>query len=128
MLWGALVTRARSWGRHRARPSSRLPAATEAHDWLLDSKGGQALIFNSAAYASPVVERLLSAGEAAVNPTKRFVYYSKALARIASDVPYVPVYLSEGTLALSSRFAWRGRFGGFSSIGEACPLNVVAKT
>jgi peptide/nickel transport system substrate-binding protein len=104
-------------------------ASIAGYDWLVDSMGGQALDYNPAAYASPAVERLLSAGRAEINPTKRFAYYSKALARIQSDVPYVPLYLSQATLAHSSRFAWRGRFGAFGIYpwSGTWPLHLVAK-
>jgi peptide/nickel transport system substrate-binding protein len=62
--------------------------------------------FNIADYAPPALEPLITGGVATSNPARRFAIYSKILRQLATDVPYVPVWVQNGTAAVSSKFSW----------------------
>ena len=63
---------------------------------------------DTAAYAPPQVDALLNDGTATTDPARRFAVYSELLQRLADDVPYVPLYLADTGIALSSRFTYAG--------------------
>jgi peptide/nickel transport system substrate-binding protein len=60
--------------------------------------------YNYADYAPQDVDKLLAAGLATSNPSTRFPVYSKLLQRLATDVPYVPLFLLDYSIALSKKF------------------------
>jgi peptide/nickel transport system substrate-binding protein len=64
--------------------------------------------FNSASYAPPEVDEMIAAAIATENGDERLELYGRLLERLAEDVPYVPLFVSDGTLAISSDFTWPG--------------------
>jgi peptide/nickel transport system substrate-binding protein len=63
---------------------------------------------NDASYAPADVDTLINAGIATMDPGRRFAAYSKLLQRLAGDIPYVPLYVADYSIALSSRFTYSG--------------------
>jgi ABC-type transport system substrate-binding protein len=60
--------------------------------------------FNLAGYAPAAVDKLVAAGLATTKPAQRFAIYSKLLQRVATDVPYVPLYVDDYTIAVDNGF------------------------
>jgi peptide/nickel transport system substrate-binding protein len=61
--------------------------------------------WNMAEYTPPVVDTLLAQGIATSNPAQRFAVYSKLFQRLQADEPYVALYSSDYTAAISSKFS-----------------------
>jgi len=62
--------------------------------------------WNFAEYAPSAVDTLLAQGTATTNPGRRFAAYSKLFQRLQSDEPYVGLFVSDATAALSPKFTW----------------------
>jgi peptide/nickel transport system substrate-binding protein len=75
------------------------------YDVFLGSNNLQPGQFNVADYAPGAVDKLIASGLATNNPAKRLVIYTKLLQQLATDVPYVPLYVQDVTYA-SNKFAW----------------------
>jgi peptide/nickel transport system substrate-binding protein len=108
--WATIVT---------SGPASKRPASFYAYGCenpdvsgyiagYLGSSNLQPGEFNTAGYAPAEVNTLLSAGIATSNPASRFAVYSRLLQQLASDVPYIPLYVQDQSIALSSRFTFSG--------------------
>jgi peptide/nickel transport system substrate-binding protein len=80
--------------------------------------------WNIADYAPAAVDKLLAAGVATSDPTKRFAIYSQLFARLQADEPYVGLSVSDITLALSPKFAYSGFNEWFAY--SPYPLNIKA--
>ena len=108
-VWDAEIT-----GPAKQRPTSLYDTGTCGVDvscyttLLLGSRNLAQGQWNSAVYAPSAVDKLITAGLAANTPAQRFVVYSKLLARLASDVPYVPICAQDYAIALNPKFtvAW----------------------
>jgi peptide/nickel transport system substrate-binding protein len=74
--------------------------------FLLGSKNARDGGSNIANYVAPAVDVLLQQGTRTQNPAKRLAVYARLLQRLATDVPYVPLFNEDVDLVLSSRFAW----------------------
>lgn len=66
---------------------------------------GSKAAVNIAGYAPPDVDRMIAAGRATTNSQKRLRIYTNILKRLASDVPYVPLY-QEGHSYATNKFVW----------------------
>jgi peptide/nickel transport system substrate-binding protein len=75
------------------------------YDTFLGSSNLKPGGFNVADYAPPAVDSLIAAGLATADPAKRLTIYTSLLQRLATDVPYVPLYLQDVTFA-STKFTW----------------------
>jgi peptide/nickel transport system substrate-binding protein len=62
--------------------------------------------YNWANYNPPAVDTLISNGVTTQNPAQRLAIYGQMLKTLATDVPYVPLYLEDYNLALATRFRW----------------------
>jgi peptide/nickel transport system substrate-binding protein len=62
--------------------------------------------FNTPGYAPPDFDRLLQQGVSTLAPAKRLVIYGKVLRRLATDLPYIPLYQTNSSLAISNKFSW----------------------
>jgi ABC-type transport system substrate-binding protein len=51
---------------------------------------------------------MINASVATTDPTSRFAAYSKLLQKLGTDVPVVPLYTTDLSIALSSRFSYSG--------------------
>jgi peptide/nickel transport system substrate-binding protein len=64
--------------------------------------------WNMAAYAPSVVNSLIDEGNAATKPASRFAVYSELSRNLATNEPYVPLFTSDLTFGLSSKFSAPG--------------------
>jgi peptide/nickel transport system substrate-binding protein len=62
--------------------------------------------WNDADYAPPAVNKLLAASIATSNHAARFAVYSQLFQTLASDEPYVGLFVSDACIALSSKFTY----------------------
>ena len=74
------------------------------YDFYLGSVGLKLGNYNEAAWAPPSIDQLLAAGLATSVPAKRFAIYSDIVRTMASDEPYVPLFLQDAIIALSKNF------------------------
>jgi peptide/nickel transport system substrate-binding protein len=107
------------WGALATGPTAKRPTSFFAYGCLTpDVSGGFSSFLgrwnlrqgqqNTAGYAPADVDTLINAGIASTDPARRFAAYSRLLQRLASDVPYVPLYVADENTALSSRFTYPG--------------------
>jgi len=73
---------------------------------FLGSKNTQPGNWNFADYAPAAVDSLLAQGAATSDSAQRFAAYSKLFMQLQQDVPYVGLFVSDTTAALSSKFTW----------------------
>jgi ABC-type transport system substrate-binding protein len=88
---------------------------------LLGSANTAVGSWNVADYAPPAVDTLMSDGLATNNPAQRFSTYSKLLDNLQTNIPDVGLYLSDATVALSTKFTAPGYAywtSPFSSTGQ----------
>jgi peptide/nickel transport system substrate-binding protein len=76
------------------------------YTYVLGAKNLRQGGFNIANYAPASLENLITGGVATASPKKRFAIYSQMLKRLATDVPYVPLWVQHGNAAVSSKFTW----------------------
>ena len=75
---------------------------------FLGSKNIQAGNWNFADYGPAAVDTLLEQGAATTDPAQRFATYTKLFQRLQTDLPYIGLFVSDTTLALSSKFTYSG--------------------
>jgi peptide/nickel transport system substrate-binding protein len=75
------------------------------YDFYLGSANTKAGQWNEADWAPPSVDRSLTEGTNTYNSADRFAAFSDVLRQMSADVPYVPLYLTDFTVALSSKFS-----------------------
>ena len=75
------------------------------YDFYLGSANTKPGQWNEADWAPPAVDHLLSAGTTTDDPAKRFAAFSGIVRQMSADVPYVPLYLHDVSIALSSKFS-----------------------
>jgi peptide/nickel transport system substrate-binding protein len=88
---------------------------------LLGSANTAVGSWNVADYAPPAVDTLMADGLATSNPAQRFSTYSKLLGNLQTNIPDVGLYLSDATVALSTKFTAPGYSywtSPFSSTGQ----------
>ncbi len=66
-----------------------------------DLKQGQ---WNVANWAPPEVDKLLTTGSTTSNQGQRFTMFSQVVQQMSIDVPYVPLYLHDFSIAVSKNF------------------------
>jgi peptide/nickel transport system substrate-binding protein len=74
------------------------------YDFYLGSSNTAVGQWNEADWAPPQVDRLLTEGTTSADPAKRFAAFAEIVRQMSADVPYVPLYLHEVSIALSSKF------------------------
>jgi peptide/nickel transport system substrate-binding protein len=62
--------------------------------------------YDWANYDPPLIDTLIKAGETTQGPAQRLAIYRQMLTTLATDVPYVPLYVEDYNVALSSKFTW----------------------
>jgi peptide/nickel transport system substrate-binding protein len=77
-------------------------------DFMLGSQNTQVGGFNTADYAPAAVNKLLAASLATTNSGQRFTIYSQLLRQLGTDVPYVPLYADDTSMALAPAFTDAG--------------------
>jgi peptide/nickel transport system substrate-binding protein len=63
---------------------------------------------NFANYDPLAADKLIAAGVATTDPTKRLAIYGALLRRMQLDMPVLPLYLTNQTLAISGKYRWPG--------------------
>ena len=106
--WDALAI-----GPASKRPTSLFYSGCTAPDpsnytTYLGSWGLQPGGSNMSGYAPPEVDTMINASVATTDRSSRFAAYSKLLERLGTDVPVVPLYTTDLSIALSSRFSYSG--------------------
>lgn len=66
--------------------------ATGGYDW--------------ANYDPSVIDTLINEGTTTLDPAKRLAIYGQMLKIIATDLPWVPIYIEDYNFALSSKYTW----------------------
>jgi peptide/nickel transport system substrate-binding protein len=61
--------------------------------------------YNLAAYAPAYVDQWLKEGAAGGRAARRFSLYSNVIKQMAADVPYVPLFTADYSVAISSKFS-----------------------
>jgi peptide/nickel transport system substrate-binding protein len=74
---------------------------------FLGSKNTQPGNWNFSDYVPATVDTLLAQGAATSNSAQRFAVYSRLFKQLQEDVPYVGLFVSDTTAALSGKFAWK---------------------
>jgi peptide/nickel transport system substrate-binding protein len=62
--------------------------------------------YDWANYDPPVIDTLIKAGETTQDSAQRLAIYGQMLKTLATDLPYVPLYIQDYNVALSSQFTW----------------------
>jgi peptide/nickel transport system substrate-binding protein len=73
---------------------------------------------NMSGWAPSAVDQLLNAGTASTSAAARFPIYSKLVHELAANLPYVPLFLTDFSIALSSKYTvphsfWQIDYGPF---------------
>jgi len=97
---GNRVTTAGGWGCFNPDPST-------FYD-VLGSQNIKAGSWNVADYTPAAVDSLMTAGQATSDPAQRFALYSQLLQRLQTDLPYIGLYSTEYTVAMSTKFTEPG--------------------
>lgn len=82
--------------------------------WLLGSKNIPAGGWNFAAYGPPTMDNLLAQGTAESDNARRLAIYADVVRMVGTDVPYVPLFSLEYTMAMSPEFDWPGFNGNYA--------------
>lgn len=82
--------------------------------WMLGSKNIPAGGWNFAAYGPPAMDTLLAQGTAETDTNRRLVTYGQVLDMVGTDVPYIPLFSLEYSMAMSPEFDWPGFNGNYA--------------
>ena len=104
--YGSIYT---SWVSGISDPSS-IPAL------ILGRKNIASGFGNTSNYDPPEIDSLLNEGLSTLDPAKLFAIYAKMLKLVATDIPYVPLFVQYTGLVLCSQYKWPG-FTQWSSLG-----------
>ncbi len=105
--WSGLVYGPKTFGPMFTTIGGQSPDPGGIPGYLLGSNN-VASGLNFADYTPPVVDKLLTSGLETSNPAQRLDIYGQIVKAVATDVPYVPLYLTTSELALSPKFRWPG--------------------
>jgi ABC-type transport system substrate-binding protein len=107
-----------AWGSDLSGPDAKRPASyfttgcntpdVSGYDWLIGRANLAEGQYNAADWDPPESDTLISAGLDASTPAERFADYSKLLHLMATDVPYIPLFLHDYCIALSSKYTFTG--------------------
>jgi peptide/nickel transport system substrate-binding protein len=74
--------------------------------YILGSAAAKAGGLNWANWAPAGFDQLLKQSVTTLNHTRRLAIYGQMMKRVATDVPYVPLFLSENLVAISKNYTW----------------------
>jgi peptide/nickel transport system substrate-binding protein len=95
-------------------------------DWLLGSKNVRQGELNTASYTPPEMDTLVQQEETLTSPVRRLGIFTKMLAKLQSDLPYIPLYAPDGSIAITSKYTWPS-YGTYSFYGCDWALGIKAK-
>jgi ABC-type transport system substrate-binding protein len=78
------------------------------YDFYLGSANLASGQWNEAAWAPPAVDRWLAEGTTTDDRAARFAAFCGIVRQMSADVPYVPLYLQDVSVAISSKFSYPG--------------------
>jgi peptide/nickel transport system substrate-binding protein len=78
----------------------------EGFNYFMGSVNATANNWNATNWSSPTVDNLIAKGFTTTNPGARLNVYKQLLEQYAENVPFVPLFLIDGTVALSSQYTW----------------------
>jgi peptide/nickel transport system substrate-binding protein len=123
------------WESEITGPNSKKTASTGGLFWFPDPSGVSLMVgseadkpggFNYANYTSPAMDSLLTSGTNTGKQAKRLAIYHKILAKVGTDVPYVPFFTPAYPIALSKQLTWPG-YDVYSVFSPSWPLELKAK-
>jgi peptide/nickel transport system substrate-binding protein len=76
---------------------------------------GSKNVGNAAGYDPPVVDDLLKKGLSTLNVAKRIEIYRKLLQRVATDLPYVPLYEETANIVIVPKYRLQHRYTRFTN-------------
>jgi len=82
--------------------------------------------FNYAAYAPPAVDTLIAEGRNSTNSAKRLQTYTQIMKRVATDLPYVPLFVKNTAYGISPKYAWPSYVSTYYSNGTPWALGIKA--
>jgi peptide/nickel transport system substrate-binding protein len=94
-----------------------------AFGFAIGSANASAGNWNVSNWSTGKVDKLISDGFATSDPAKRLGIYAEMNKEFATNVPFVPLFRPQATLALSSQYAWPS-FDGFWRYGKPWALHV----
>ncbi|WP_287205819.1 ABC transporter substrate-binding protein [Mesorhizobium sp.] len=77
-----------------------------ANDSIIGSRNATAGNWNVSNWSSAEVDDLIARGRATTDPAKRLQIYQLLLTKFAENVPFVPLFLTDEAVALSSNYSW----------------------
>lgn len=78
----------------------------EGFNYFIGSANATANNWNGTNWSPPAVDKLIAEGFTATTSAARLNVYKQLLQQFAENVPFVPLFLEDGTVALSSQYTW----------------------
>lgn len=97
-----------------------------AYDFAIGSANAAEGRFNTTNWSTPKVDKLIADGFSTTEAAKRLDIYAQLNREFADNVPFVPLFLPEATLALSSQYSWP-TFNGFFALDRPWALGIGYK-
>lgn len=76
------------------------------YDYALGSKNASSGNWNASNWSNATVDSLIAKGFAATKPSTRLHIYGQLLTQLGTNVPYVPIAMVNGTVAVASKYTW----------------------
>ena len=78
----------------------------EGFNYFIGSANATSGNWNGTNWSTPAVDKLIAEGFTTTTSAARLNVYKQLLAQFADNVPFVPLFLDDGTVALSSQYTW----------------------
>jgi peptide/nickel transport system substrate-binding protein len=78
----------------------------EGFNYFIGSANATANNWNGTNWSPPAVDKLIAEGFTTTTSAARLNVYKQLLQQFAENVPFVPLFLEDGTVALSSQYTW----------------------
>jgi ABC-type transport system substrate-binding protein len=76
------------------------------YDYALGSKNASSGNWNASNWSNATVDSLIAKGFAATKASTRLQIYGQLLTQLGQNVPYVPIAMVNGTVAVASKYTW----------------------
>ncbi|WP_457256001.1 ABC transporter substrate-binding protein [Pedococcus sp. P5_B7] len=97
-----------------------------AYDSMIGSRNATGGNWNVTNWSTPAVDGLIANGFSATDPAQRLKVYEQLVQQFADNLPYVPLFLVQPTVALSKSISWPSFSDNYESRGP-WPLKISAK-
>jgi peptide/nickel transport system substrate-binding protein len=78
----------------------------EGFNYFIGSANATADNWNGTNWSTPAVDKLIAEGFTTATSAARLNVYKQLLDQFAENVPFVPLFLEDGTVALTSQYTW----------------------